>query len=116
MPHSQIPPDDTQATPELCASHSYLYSPHSVASSLGTLLMAVRASFGPGLASMLRKPAESVGQGEPTNLSFASALGKAKGRLWAHGLVCCKMERVSKLKILPQEGARSVEQAYSQKV
>lgn len=30
------------------------------------ILMAVRASFGPGLASMLRKSAEAVGQGEPT--------------------------------------------------
>lgn len=93
MPHSQIPPNGTHATPKLCVPHPYLCSSNPVASSLCTPLMEVRASFGPGLPSMLKKPVKPVGQEEPTHLSFGSALGKAKERLWACGLVHCKRER-----------------------
>lgn len=47
------------------------------------------------------------------NLSFHSTLGKAKERLAAPSLVLYRTERRhSSLRILPQEGARSMEQVY----
>ena len=79
--------------PELCAPPPYPHCPHPMAGSLFTPSVAVRANFGRGLVNTLKKLAESVDQRETTNFSFSSDLGKAKGRLWAHGLGCCRMER-----------------------
>lgn len=62
---------------------------------------------------------EYVGQGEITNLSFTSAFAiwKAEERLSAPRLMHRSIEkRDILLRILPQEGARSMGQVYPQKV
>lgn len=56
------------------------------------------------------------GVGETTVLSRSNSLRKAKERFPAVGLVRCKIKRrPTSLRILPQEGAGSVEQEYPHK-
>lgn len=84
---------------------------HSVAGSLCALLrVAVRASLGRqegGTESRL----EAVSKGESTILSYSDTFRKTKERFPAASLVHCKIKkRYTNLRILPEEGARSIEQ------
>lgn len=78
---------------------------------------AARAKFDRKLGSKSRC---RTGFGQPeketTNLSCSTTFRRKTGRLSASGLVLYRMERRHRgLRILPQEGARSTEQAYSHK-
>lgn len=59
----------------------------------------------------------SVGRRETTNLNCSTTFWKKKERFPGASQVSCKIQRRHKsLRILPQEGARNVEQVYKNKV
>lgn len=58
-----------------------------------------------------------MGKGETTNLSYSATFRKTKDRLSSADLVHCRFKRRQiSLRILPQEGAGSLEQWYPYKI
>ena len=91
-----------------------LTHPHFVIASLCELLMVVVREFlVDGYQAHRKSQPKSMSQEEITNYSISATLGKTKERLSALRQVPCKIQRKhARLRILPQEKARSMEQAY----
>ena len=87
MPCTQIPPSGPWALPSTCVP--YLYPPTPASGSLCMLLMTVvGVSSGRYLLSITQ-----ICRSGKDHLSISAILGKAKGRLEAFGLMCCRIKR-----------------------